>query len=103
MHIPTFESCGDAVSFVNAKAFGDAGAHMALQAAQQYGATNSRTNLMAESALAQAINKMLSPDPVEAISTQKLLTGRDSSGIVEALALAQILTKAAQTTPPVTP
>lgn len=103
MAIPNYDSVGDATSAVNAKAFGDAGAHTALQAAQQLAAHNSRMNMMAESVYAQAANKMLAPDPVEAISVVKLLTGRESSGISEALSLAQTLVKTAQTTPPVTP
>lgn len=102
MSIPNFESVGDATSFVNAKAFGDAGAHLALQAAQQYAAHNSHMNMMSESVFGAIANRLASPDPVEAISIEKLLSGRDSSGIAEAIALAQILTKQAQTTPPQT-
>lgn len=102
MAIPQFESVGDVVAFNNAKSFGDAGAHLALQASQQFGAHNSRMNTLGESIQAGWANRMQSPDPVEAISVQKLMTGRDSHGIAEAVALAQILTKQAQTTPPVT-
>ena len=102
MAIPTFESVGDVVAFNNAKAFGDAGAHLALQASQQFGAHNSRINLLGESVQAGWANRMQSPDPVEAVATQKMLTGRESMGISEAIALAQTLTKTAQTTPPVT-
>lgn len=102
MPIPVFESVGDAVAFTNCKSFGDAGAHLAIQAAQQFAAHNNRMNLMAESAIGQITNRMATPDPVEAISVQKLMTGRDSAGITEAIALAQVLVKAAQTTPPVT-
>ncbi|MGB5288802.1 MAG: hypothetical protein WBN42_09960 [Ignavibacteriaceae bacterium] len=101
-HIPSFESVGDGVTFTNAKAFGDAGAHLALQAAQQFATHNSRMNMLAESVFGSIANKMASADPVEAISVQKLMTGRDSAGIAESLALAQILTKQAQSTPPVT-
>ncbi len=103
MAIPVFESVGDAVAFTNAKSFGDAGAHLAIQAAQQYGAHNNRMNLLAESVMGQMMNRLGTPDPVEAISTQKLMSGRDSAGIVEAITLAQQLVKTAQTTPPVTP
>ena len=100
--VPNFDSVGDGVTFTNAKAFGDAGAHLALQAAQQFASHNSRMNIMAESVYGAIADKMASADPVEAISVQKLLSGRDSQGIAESLALAQVLTKAAQTTPPVT-
>lgn len=102
MPVPNFDSVGDAVTFNNAKAFGDAGAHLALQAAQQFGAHNSRTNLLGESVQAGWANRMQSPDPIEAVATNKMMTGRESMGISEALALAQTLTKTAQTTPPVT-
>ncbi len=102
MAVPNFESVGDAVTFTNAKAYGDAGANLAIQGAQQYNAHNSRINLLSESIAAQWANRMATPDPVEAISTQKLLTGRDSMGIAEAIALAQQLVKTAQTTPPPT-
>ncbi|MGB5288801.1 MAG: hypothetical protein WBN42_09955 [Ignavibacteriaceae bacterium] len=102
MPIPNFDSVGDAVTFNNAKAFGDAGAHLAVQAAQQFGAHNSRMNTLSESTQAMWANRMASADPVEAISVQKLMSGRDSQGIAETIALAQVLTKQAQTTPPVT-
>ena len=46
--------------------------------------------------------RLVSPDAVEAAATQKILTGRESMGIGEAISLAQILTKTAQTTPPPT-
>ena len=102
MPIPNFDSVGDVVAFNNAKAFGDAGAHLALQASQQFGAHNSRMNQLAESVHGQMANRMATPDPAEAISVQKMLTGRDGQGIAETIALAQQLVKTAQTTPPET-
>lgn len=102
MPIPGFDSVGDVVAFNNAKAFGDAGAHLAVQAAQQFGAHNNRMNSLSESIHGQIANRMATPDPSEAISIQKMLTGRDSQGIAESIALAQQLVKASQTTPPVT-
>ncbi len=59
-------------------------------------------NSLAESVHGQMANRMATPDPSEAISVQKMLTGRDSQGIAETIALAQQLVKTAQTTPPVT-
>lgn len=102
MAIPDFTSIADAVASTNAKAFGDAGANLALQGAQQFNAHNARLNLLAESVAGGWANRLLTPDPVEAISTVKLMTGRESLGIGEAIALVQQIMKGAQTTPPVT-
>ena len=102
MGIPDFKSVGDQVAFTNAKAFGDSGAHLALQSAQTFAAHNNRVNLIAEQALAGFMLRMLQPDPVEVAVSQKIMTGRGSSSIAEALAIAQQLVKAVQTTPPKT-
>ncbi len=102
MPVPSFESIGDAVVFNNTKAFGDAGANLVVQGSQQYNSHNSRVNVLSESVQAMWATRMVKADPVEAVSVQKMMTGRDSMGISEAVALAQQLTKTAQTTPPPT-
>ena len=102
MTIPPFASGPDAVAFTNCKSFGDAGAHLALQAAQNYGSHNNRINVMTESVAGGFANQMLTPDPVESIATVQMMTGRESQNIAEAIGLAQQLIKIAQTTPPPT-
>jgi len=102
MAIPNFGSVGDAQAFTNVKAFGDAAANLALASAQAH---NSNLDSMATLRLSIAgvwANRLAMPDPVEVMSAVKMMNSRESSGIAEALALAQILTKVSQTTPPVT-
>jgi hypothetical protein len=103
MAIPDFTSSADAVVFNNTKMFGDAGANLALQGAQQYNAHGARVNFLSESNIAQWANRMATPDPVEAISTQKLLTGSDAQQQAVSIALAQALAKMVGNVPPVTP
>ena len=103
MAIPDFTSVGDAVAFNNAKSFGDAGANLALQGAQAHNSNNDALATMRLSVSGLWANLMASPDPLEAAATRTILSGRESMGISEALALAQVAAKTAQTTPPVTP
>ena len=103
MAIPDFISVGDAQAFNNVKAFGDAAANLALASAQAH---NSNLDSMATLRLSIAgvwANRLAMPDPVSAVSAIKIMGARESGGIAEALAIAQILTKVAQTTPPKTP
>lgn len=102
MALPDFTSIGDAIAFNNVKAFGDAGANLAIQGSQQFNSHNSRISLLAESVQGAWAARLVKADPVEAISTQKMLSGRDSIGVGEAIALTQQTMKGAQTTPPVT-
>ena len=102
MPIPDFSSIGDAVAYTNTKAFGDAGANLAISGAQAHNSNADAMATLRVSISGTWANLMASPDPVEAAATTKMLTGRESQGIGESLALAQILAKAAQTTPPVT-
>lgn len=103
MPIPNFDSVGDATAFLNVKVMTDSACNAVIQGMQQYNAHGARMNLLSESVIAGWSNRIMTPDPAEAVSTQKLLTGRDSMSITEAISLAQQLTKIAQTTPPVTP
>jgi len=102
MPIPAFESVPDAQGNLNFKMYSDAACAVPLLQSQNAAAHANRVNVMAEGLLAAWGNRLVTPDVVEAVSAQKLLTGRDSMGIAEAISLAQILTKGAQTTPPPT-
>lgn len=102
MAIPAFDSVPDAISNSNFKVYGDAGSAVALLQSQNAAAHANRVNTMAEGTLAAWANRMVSVDVVEAVSAQKMLTGRDSMGIAESVAIAQQLMKGAQTTPPPT-
>lgn len=102
MAIPAFESIPDAQSNLNFKVNTDAACAVPLLMAQNAAAHSNRVNVMAEGTLAAWGNRLVSVDIVESVAAQKMLTGRDSMGISEAIALAQQLTKTAQTTPPVT-
>lgn len=103
MAIPDFTSVGDAVAFNNTKAFGDAGANLAIQGAQSHNSNNDALATLRLSISGAWANLMSSSDPSEAASTRAMLTGRESMGISEALTIAQVAAKTAQTTPPVTP
>lgn len=102
MPIPAFDSVPDAVSNSNFKVYGDSSAAVALLQSQNAAAHAHRVNTMAEGQLAAWGNRMVSTDIVEAVSAEKMLTGRESQGIAEAVAIAQQLMKGAQTTPPPT-
>lgn len=102
MPIPAFESVPDATANSNFKVYGDAGAAVALLQSQNAAAHANRVNVMAEGTMAAWANRMVTPDIIEAVSSMQLLTGRESSGIAESVAVAQMLMKGAQTTPPKT-
>lgn len=102
MPIPAFDSVPDAESNLNFKVYGDSSAAVALLQAQNAAAHANRVNTTAEGLLAAWGNRLVSTDIVEAVSAEKMLTGRQSQGIAEAIALAQQLMKGAQTTPPPT-
>jgi hypothetical protein len=103
MPLPDFSSIADAVVFNNTKMFGDAGANLPLQNSQQLNAHGARINFLSESVQAMWANVLATPDPSEAISTQKMLTGTDAQQQAVAMALIQALAKMAGNVPPVTP
>ena len=103
MAIPDFSSVGDAQAAVNVKAFGDAAANLALASAQAHNSNLDSMATLRLSIAAKWANLLAVPDPVEVAASQKIMSGRESNSIAEALALAQILAKLGQTTPPVTP
>ena len=102
MAIPAFDSIPDAQANLNFKMFTDAAAAVPLLMSQNAAAHANRTGVIAESLVAAWGNRLVKVDIVEAVSAQKMLSGRESQGIAESIALAQVLTKGAQTTPPVT-
>jgi hypothetical protein len=102
MPIPAFESVPDAGANTNFKLYGDAGAAVPLLQSQNSASHANRVSTLAESSLAAWGNRFVTVDVVEAVAAEKMLTGRHSQGIGEAIALAQILVKTAQTTPPPT-
>lgn len=102
MPIPAFDSIPDVQGNLNFKMYTDAAAAVPLLMAQNAAAHSNRVSVLAESLTAAWGNRLNKVDIVEAVSAQKMLTGRDSMNVAEAIALAQQLTKAAQTTPPPT-
>ena len=102
MAIPAFDSIPDAKANLNFKMFTDAAAAVPLLMSQNAAAHANRASVLAESLISAWGNRLVKVDIVEAVSAQKMLTGRESQGIAEAIALAQQLMKGAQTTPPPT-
>lgn len=102
MPIPGYSSISDQIAETNAKAFGDAGAAVALISSQSAAAHGARMNVHAENFTNGWTKLLMEPDVMQAAATQKIFTGRDSLQVAEVAALSQIFTKAAQTTPPVT-
>ena len=102
MAIEAPESIGDVIAFTNIKSFGDACAMMPIQATNQQQAHLSRLNNIQEASMQMYNNKAMSTDPVEAASIKQVLTGHVGQDNALVAALAQILAKLGQTTPPVT-
>lgn len=102
MAIPAFDTLPDAQGNLNFKMFTDAAAAVPLLMSQNAAAHANRVSVLAESLVSAWGNRLVKADVTEAVATVKMLTGRDSTGIAEAIALAQQLMKGAQTTPPVT-
>ncbi len=102
MPIPAFDTIPDAVVNTNFKLYGDASAAVALLMSQNSASHANRVGVIGENLVAAWGNRLVKVDINEAVSAQKMLTGRDSQGIAESVALAQQLMKGAQTTPPPT-
>lgn len=102
MAIPAFDSVPDSVGNTNFKCYGDTSSAIPLLQAQNAAAHANRVAVMAENHLNAWATRLVSVDIVEAVAAEKMLSGRQSQGIAESLGLAQIIAKAAQTTPPVT-
>ena len=102
MAIPEPASNPDAMWTLNFKVWADAGSAIPLQAAQEIASHNSRMNKGMESVHLMWAERMASSDPIEAASIKQVLTGHSGGDNALVAALAQILTKAAVTTPPYT-
>src|SRR4030067_452089 len=102
MPIPVVGSVPDAQGNLNFKLSSDAAAAVPLLQSQDAAGHANRVNIAAEGLLAAWGSRLVSVDVVEAVASQKLLSGRESMGIGEAIALTQQIMKGAQTTPPVT-
>lgn len=102
MAIPAFDTLPDAQGNLNFKMFTDAAAAVPLLMSQNAAAHANRVSVLAEQLVSAWGNRLVKADVAEAVSTVKMLTGRESGGIAEAIALAQQLMKGAQTTPPAT-
>lgn len=100
MPIDAFDSVPDAVLNTNFKTYGDASAAVALLMSQNSANHANRVGVLGENLVAAWGNRLVKTDIVEAVSATKMLTGRESQGIAESVALAQQLMKGAQTTPP---
>lgn len=102
MAIAEPSSVGDAMWNLNAKATTDAGVQLLLGAAQDVKLSQARLAILGENLLARAGTNLVQPDPIEAAASKQILTGHSGidSGLVAALA--QIMMKGAQTTPPQT-
>lgn len=89
------KNLGDAAAFAMGLAFGDAVAHQRAM------------NSIREASVGAVVKSLVQVDPVESVSTNKLLSGNDLAATITALLSAissgQQTVKTAQTTPPVTP
>ena len=116
--MPVNEQAVDSLTIDNVKTVAAAGAE--AQATMSKGiatavnilvndavASSSRRNNIADGAMAAALKDMVTVDPQEAISIAKTMTGNDLAQqlaqLLSAINSGQQSTKAAQTTPPVTP
>jgi len=92
--VSNIKTIAEAGAFFMARGFADATAHA------------NRLNILAETAMAQAVKGLQEVDPIEAISTLKMLSGNDVATtlaqLLTSLASGQQAVKSAQTTPPVT-
>jgi len=101
MAIAEPSSVGDAMWNLNAKAVTDAGVQLLLGAAQDVKLSQARLAILGENLLARAGTNLVQPDPMEAASAKQILTGNAQGDNAMVTALAQVMAKMAQTTPPV--
>jgi hypothetical protein len=95
----------DALTLSNVKTIAEAGAFAMAQRFQDEVAHARRVNMMAEAHLGKVLSNFTSADPVEAVTTAKLFKSEAESGLsslVSQLALGQLGSKVAQSTPPET-
>ncbi len=102
MAIPTPASMGDVAYELNSKAVTDAGVQLILSNAQSLSGHMDRMRYIGEAAVGRMQATLVQEDPMEAAAAKQILTGHAGGDNVLVAALAQILTKIAQTSPPVT-
>lgn len=105
--MPVPQEALDAVAHNNVKTIGEAGAFYASLAMADAVADQRAFGEIRRAATSAAVKNLLEADPIEAVSTLKVLSGNDSAQtlatLLAALNSGQQGVKVAQTTPPVTP
>jgi len=96
------QTVADTVAEMNIKAFGSADSLLPITSAQNSLSHLKRIELIAESGLQAWQNRLVTPDVTEAISAKEMLTGNRQGDNAMVAAMAQIMAKLGQTTPPVT-
>ena len=91
----------EAVAANNLKAFGDANTMPPTLAALSSAGHYQRLNHMQEISLGTLMHRMIAPDPVEAVATQKLMSGTDSLQYGQAIAAMAQMNKQTAITPPI--
>lgn len=102
MAIPSPTSMGDVSYELNSKAVTDAGVQLILSNAQSLTGHMDRLRYIGEAAVGRMQQTLVQEDPMEAAAAKQILTGDARLDSTLVAALAQILTKVAQTTPPPT-
>lgn len=96
----------DSVSNVNTKNLGDAAAFAMGRIYNAAADGYAELGMISRAAAAAAVKSLVQVEPIEAVSTNKLLTGNDVASqiaaLIAALASNQQASKTAGTTPPVT-
>lgn len=98
--IPNPESMGDLAAQLNQKTFAAADSMLPLASAQNQISTSKRLDIIAENAVASWANRMVTPDPIEAVSVQKMMTGHDGIDAALVAAIAQAVGRNANNTNP---
>jgi hypothetical protein len=93
---------GDVSYELNSKAVTDAGVQLILSNAQSLTGHMDRLRYIGEAAVGRMQQTLVQEDPMEAAAAKQILTGDARLDSTLVAALAQILTKVAQTTPPPT-
>ena len=102
----TLDAAVEAVNVANVKTIAEAGAFFMAQAMGNHVSHGKRLDILAENALAKAVEGIQTLDAAESTAIQKLLSGNDlaqtMSSLGTAIAQLQQLMKGAQSTPPET-
>lgn len=102
MAIPSPASMGDVAYELNSKAITDAGVQLILGNAQSLTGHMDRLRYIGEAAVGRMQQTLVQEDPMEAAAAKQILTGHAGGDNALVAALAQILAKISQTTPPPT-